>query len=148
MARVGTLGIHHLEDVGIHYALTLRRWRESFFGNLDRVRTLGFDQRFIRMWDYYLATCEAAFETRTLGNLAARPHPGPEPSAPRHPGRGRGGGMTGFRRRRIADPVRACSHRSERSWIHSSVGGRGVLGCGAAPEPAATTASEAGFTPA
>jgi len=69
LARVGTLGIHHLEDVGIHYALTLRRWREAFFGNLDRVRELGFDERFIRMWDYYLSTCEAAFETRTLGNL-------------------------------------------------------------------------------
>ena len=69
MARVGTLGIHHLEDVGIHYALTLRRWREAFLGNLDRVSALGFDERFIRMWDYYLSTCEAAFETRTLGNL-------------------------------------------------------------------------------
>ena len=68
-AAVGTLGIHHLEDVGVHYALTLRRWREAFFRNLDRVRALGFDDRFIRMWDYYLATCEAAFATRTLGNL-------------------------------------------------------------------------------
>ena len=35
----------------------------------ERVRALGFDERFIRMWDYYLSTCEAAFETRTLGNL-------------------------------------------------------------------------------
>jgi cyclopropane-fatty-acyl-phospholipid synthase len=69
LAAVGTLGIHHLEDVGIHYALTLRRWREAFSQNLDRVRSLGFDDRFVRMWDYYLATCEAAFETRTLGNL-------------------------------------------------------------------------------
>ncbi|MET0556259.1 MAG: cyclopropane-fatty-acyl-phospholipid synthase family protein [Vicinamibacteria bacterium] len=69
LASVGSLGIHHLEDVGIHYALTLRRWRAAFLGNLDRVRALGFDERFIRMWDYYLATCEAAFETRTLGNL-------------------------------------------------------------------------------
>ncbi len=69
MARAGSLGIHHLEDVGIHYALTLRRWRASFFQNHDRVRALGFDERFIRIWDYYLSTCEAAFETRTLGNL-------------------------------------------------------------------------------
>jgi cyclopropane-fatty-acyl-phospholipid synthase len=69
MARVGRLGIHHLEDVGIHYALTLRRWRQAFLANLEAVRALGFDERFIRMWDYYLATCEAAFETRTLGNL-------------------------------------------------------------------------------
>jgi cyclopropane-fatty-acyl-phospholipid synthase len=69
LARSGTLGIHHLEDVGIHYALTLRHWRAAFSANLDRVRALGFDERFIRMWDYYLAMCEAAFETRTLGNL-------------------------------------------------------------------------------
>lgn len=69
LARAGTLGIHHLEDVGIHYALTLRRWRQAFHANLERVRALGFDERFVRMWDYYLATCEAAFETRTLGNL-------------------------------------------------------------------------------
>ena len=69
LARAGTLGIHHLDDVGIHYALTLRRWREAFFASLDPVRALGFDERFIRMWDYYLSTCEAAFETRTLGNL-------------------------------------------------------------------------------
>jgi cyclopropane-fatty-acyl-phospholipid synthase len=69
LARVGTLGIHNLEDVGIHYALTLRRWREAFFTNLEGVRALGFDERFIRMWEYYLSTCEAAFETRTLGNL-------------------------------------------------------------------------------
>jgi len=69
MARAGTLGVHHLEDVGIHYALTLRRWRETFLAHLDGVRALGFDERFIRMWDYYLSTCEAAFETRTLGNL-------------------------------------------------------------------------------
>ncbi len=68
-ARAGTLGIHHLEDMGIHYALTLRRWREAFFANLDAVRALGFDERFVRMWDYYLSACEAAFETRTLGNL-------------------------------------------------------------------------------
>ena len=69
LATSGTLGIHHLEDIGIHYALTLRRWREAFLANLDRVRALGFDARFIRMWDYYLSTCEAAFATRTLGNL-------------------------------------------------------------------------------
>jgi cyclopropane-fatty-acyl-phospholipid synthase len=68
-ARAGTLGIHHLEDVGIHYALTLRRWREAFLANLEGVRALGFDERFVRMWDYYLSTCEAAFETRSLGNL-------------------------------------------------------------------------------
>jgi cyclopropane-fatty-acyl-phospholipid synthase len=69
MARNTELGIFHLEDVGIHYAETLERWRTAFLRQLPRVRELGFDERFIRMWDYYLAICQAAFATRTLGNL-------------------------------------------------------------------------------
>jgi len=69
LISAGTLGLHHLEDIGPHYAPTLRAWRRSFLTEGDRVRSLGFDDRFIRMWDYYLATCEAAFATRTLQNL-------------------------------------------------------------------------------
>jgi cyclopropane-fatty-acyl-phospholipid synthase len=70
-AMIGTsrLGLESLEDIGPHYATTLRLWREAFFASLPRVRALGFDERFVRMWDYYLAVCEAAFATRTLGNL-------------------------------------------------------------------------------
>ena len=48
-------------DIGPSYALTLREWRRRFLANLDAVRTQGFDQRFIRMWEYYLALCEAGF---------------------------------------------------------------------------------------
>lgn len=51
------------EDIAPHYARTLRAWRERFLGNLDAVRALGFDERFIRMWDYYLALCQAGFST-------------------------------------------------------------------------------------
>jgi cyclopropane-fatty-acyl-phospholipid synthase len=69
LARSSRLGIHHLEDIGIHYAPTLARWKEAFFRNLGQVRALGYDDRFIRTWDYYLSVCEAAFATRTLGNL-------------------------------------------------------------------------------
>jgi cyclopropane-fatty-acyl-phospholipid synthase len=69
MSRKSRLGVHHLEDIGPHYALTLARWRQAFLGKLDRVRALGFDDRFIRMWDYYLAACEAYFATRRLGDL-------------------------------------------------------------------------------
>jgi cyclopropane-fatty-acyl-phospholipid synthase len=69
MSRVSRLGVHHLEDVGPHYALTLSRWREAFLGNRGRVRALGFDERFVRMWDYYLAACQAYFATRRLGDL-------------------------------------------------------------------------------
>jgi len=48
-------------DIGPHYAPTLRAWREKFMANLEAVRSLGFDERFVRMWEYYLALCEAGF---------------------------------------------------------------------------------------
>lgn len=51
------------EDIAPHYARTLRAWRERFLSNPDAVRALGFDERFIRMWDYYLALCQAGFST-------------------------------------------------------------------------------------
>ncbi len=50
--------------MGVHYAQTLAAWRERFWQNLDAVRHLGFDDRFIRMWDFYLAWCEGAFRER------------------------------------------------------------------------------------
>ena len=46
------------------YALTLRHWRKAFFERLEDVQALGFDDRFIRMWEYYLCYCEAAFLER------------------------------------------------------------------------------------
>lgn len=68
-ARGTRLGLMGLEDRPIDYANTLRDWRQRFFARLDEVRALGFDERFIRMWDYYLASCEGAFRTRNLGLL-------------------------------------------------------------------------------
>ena len=50
-------------DFGLDYAETLRRWRAAFFSAEDPVRQLGFDTRFVRIWDFYLAYCEAAFAT-------------------------------------------------------------------------------------
>jgi cyclopropane-fatty-acyl-phospholipid synthase len=64
--RSSALIVHHVEDIGFGYAETLRRWRETFNGNLDRVRALGYDERFIRTWNFYLASCEAAFRTRAI----------------------------------------------------------------------------------
>ena len=62
-------GVTGLEEIGLHYAETLARWRATFFENLEGVRALGFDERFVRMWEYYLASCEAMFRTRMLWNL-------------------------------------------------------------------------------
>lgn len=56
-----------LEDYTPHYAETLRRWRDNFFGNVAELERLGYDQRFQRLWDGYLSYCEAGFEERHIG---------------------------------------------------------------------------------
>jgi cyclopropane-fatty-acyl-phospholipid synthase len=63
------LRIVTVDDIGTNYAKTLRCWRDRFLGRLPEVRALGFDERFCRMWEYYLACCEAAFSMRHVGNL-------------------------------------------------------------------------------
>jgi cyclopropane-fatty-acyl-phospholipid synthase len=69
LARATRMSLYHAENIGTHYARTLRAWRERFHARLDEVRALGFDQRFIRMWDLYLAYCEAAFLERHAGDF-------------------------------------------------------------------------------
>jgi len=68
LRRATTLSLHHFEDIGTHYARTLAAWRDAFRSHLEEVRGLGFDERFIRMWDYYLAYCEGAFLERHIGD--------------------------------------------------------------------------------
>ncbi len=58
-----------LEDIGLHYATTLRHWRDNFFARIDDVRKLGYPEAFIRMWDYYLCYCEGAFLERAISDL-------------------------------------------------------------------------------
>jgi len=50
-------------DIREHYVRTLAAWRTSFFEHIAEVRTLGFDERFVRMWEYYLSLSEAGFDT-------------------------------------------------------------------------------------
>jgi len=59
----------HMEDIGPHYATTLRHWRKRFSECLDDVNELGYPQRFARMWEYYLCYCEAGFAERYLGDV-------------------------------------------------------------------------------
>jgi cyclopropane-fatty-acyl-phospholipid synthase len=47
----------------LSYSLTLRRWRETFNQKWDQVAALGFDERFRRMWNFYLTSCAATFES-------------------------------------------------------------------------------------
>ncbi len=65
--RMTDLRLTQLDDLTLDYARTLRLWRERFMDRLPEVRRLGFDPSFIRMWEYYLAYCEGAFEERYLG---------------------------------------------------------------------------------
>ncbi len=64
--RTGDLTMVDLKDFGLDYAKTLKLWFDSFNANLDHVRSLGFDEPFIRKWNYYLCYCEAAFEMRNI----------------------------------------------------------------------------------
>jgi len=68
LGRSTGLALHHAENIGVHYARTLAAWRDAFLSQLDQVRALGYDERFIRMWDYYLAYCEGAFLERHIAD--------------------------------------------------------------------------------
>lgn len=74
-------------DFGHSYALTLRAWRERFLAQLPAVRAQGFDEDFIRLWEFYLAYCEGGFLERSIGVsqlLLARPGYRPPPLAGAH----------------------------------------------------------------
>jgi cyclopropane-fatty-acyl-phospholipid synthase len=59
-------------EIGHHYAVTLRHWRERFCERADEVQRLGFGRSFIRMWELYLAYCEAGFRTGAIGDTQLR----------------------------------------------------------------------------
>ena len=67
--RATDLKVFHLEDIGPHYATTLRLWRERFFARLPEVRRLGYPDAFVRLWEYYLCYCEGGFPERQLGDV-------------------------------------------------------------------------------
>jgi cyclopropane-fatty-acyl-phospholipid synthase len=65
--RQTQLRLLHLEDFGEHYARTLHEWRRRFHARSVEVESLGYSARFVRMWDFYLASCEGAFLERHCG---------------------------------------------------------------------------------
>ncbi len=71
MNRTGEWCLHELEDLGADYARTLRLWWERFNARLGDVREIGFDDRFIRKWNYYLQYCEAAFAVHHISVVQA-----------------------------------------------------------------------------
>lgn len=64
--KTGDMTLVDLKDIGLHYATTLEMWRKQFNKNLPGVKKLGFDDAFIRKWNYYLCYCEAAFAMRNI----------------------------------------------------------------------------------
>ena len=64
--RTGELTLMNLKEFGLHYAVTLKMWREKFEEQVNEVKKLGFDEVFIRKWNYYLSYCEAAFAMRNI----------------------------------------------------------------------------------
>ena len=68
LKRNSDMRVEWVRDIGLSYAKTLRCWRERFLSHLPEVRGLGFDDRFIRMWEFYLASAEAAFSIRHIGD--------------------------------------------------------------------------------
>jgi cyclopropane-fatty-acyl-phospholipid synthase len=59
----------HLRDITQDYARTLKLWRQRFLDRLEEVRAMGFDDRFIRMWEFYLSYCEGGFRERIIGTV-------------------------------------------------------------------------------
>jgi cyclopropane-fatty-acyl-phospholipid synthase len=61
--------IRDLHDIGIDYAMTLNHWYEAFISAKDELLKDGYDERFMRMWTYYLKYCEGGFLERTISTV-------------------------------------------------------------------------------
>jgi len=70
-ARASDLTLFHLEDIGPHYATTLRQWRENLLRSAAELRALGYSAEFLRKWEFYFCYCEAGFAERALGDVQA-----------------------------------------------------------------------------
>ena len=76
------MNLMHMEDFGLHYAKTLRMWHENFRRAHSRLTELGYDEYFLRLWEFYLCYCEGGFLERSIGTaqlLLAKPAAMPEP---------------------------------------------------------------------
>jgi cyclopropane-fatty-acyl-phospholipid synthase len=71
VARVTDMRMLDLEDLTPNYPETLRRWRQSFVAAAERAGELGYDRRFRRLWELYLAYCEGGFRERRIGVVQA-----------------------------------------------------------------------------
>ncbi|WP_019408878.1 SAM-dependent methyltransferase [Pseudomonas psychrophila] len=82
VGRDTDMNLMHMEDFGLHYAKTLRLWHENFRRAHGRLTELGYDEYFLRLWEFYLCYCEGGFLERSIGTaqlLLAKPAAQPEP---------------------------------------------------------------------
>lgn len=82
VGRDTDMNLLHMEDFGLHYAKTLRLWHENFRRAHGRLSELGYDDYFLRLWEFYLCYCEGGFLERTIGTaqlLLAKPAAMPAP---------------------------------------------------------------------
>ena len=82
VSRDTDMNLLHMEDFGLHYARTLRLWHENFRHAHGRLSELGYDDYFLRLWEFYLCYCEGGFLERTIGTaqlLLAKPAAMPAP---------------------------------------------------------------------
>jgi len=68
MAGNSRLFVQQMDNIGIHYARTLKLWRDNLVSQHEKLTSMGYDEVFYRTWLYYFSYCEAAFATRALGN--------------------------------------------------------------------------------
>lgn len=69
IARTTDMRLFHLEDIGPHYATTLRTWRDNLYRNREHIRTLGYSDQFFRMWEFYFCYCEGGFTERVISDV-------------------------------------------------------------------------------
>jgi cyclopropane-fatty-acyl-phospholipid synthase len=67
LTRRTDMQIIDLRDIALDYARTLQHWHDAFMEELGAVKALGFDEKFIRMWRFYLSYCEGGFRERIIG---------------------------------------------------------------------------------
>ncbi|MCT7358128.1 MAG: SAM-dependent methyltransferase [Thalassobium sp.] len=69
VSRASDMKMIHMEDITPHYARTLDAWRQRFLSNKEQIKALGYDDTFIRLWDFYFAYCEGGFAERVIGDV-------------------------------------------------------------------------------
>ena len=69
VTRSSDMRLYDLSDIGPHYATTLEKWRENVFANYEGIKSLGYSDEFLRMWEFYLCYCEGGFMERVISDV-------------------------------------------------------------------------------